>query len=293
MADEPRLRLGRGLAALIGEANDDARGAGGNRGVQKAPIEYLRPNPQNPRKSFDSGSLEELTESIREKGILQPIIVRELSGQPGSMEIIAGERRWRAAQNAGLHTVPVLVIEATDKESLEFAIIENVQRSDLNALEEAEGYARLIHEFSYTHADLGRVIGKSRSHVANTLRLLNLPENIKSLLSDGTLSAGHARALLALKDPESVAKRIVSEGLSVRDVERIAQDQINRPDAEAHMPEGGKAQKSPDTIALEKRLSEAIGLSVDLNHRGEKGEVRIRYKTLDQLDQLCSRLLPN
>ena len=295
MAEEPRLRLGRGLAALIGEASEDPVGADRNRGQRRVPIEFLRANPRNPRKTFDDPHLDELAESIREKGILQPIVVRELSIAPGVFEIIAGERRWRAAQRASLHTVPIVVIEATDKESLELAIIENVQRADLNALEEAEGYGQLIREFEYTQADLARIIGKSRSHVANTLRLVNLPDSIKQLLADGSLSAGHARALITLSNPESLAKRIVEQGLSVRDAEKISQDYANQ-DYNSETPVGETARqrrkgvKDPDTQALEKTIQNATGLSVDIKNRGESGEIRIRYKTLEQLDEICRQL---
>ena len=222
-----RSRLGRGLAALIGDA-PNINGSLPPKNVQKAPIEFLRPNPQNPRTYFSENELEELTASIRERGILQPIIVRQVPNLVDAFEIIAGERRWRAAQRAGLHDVPVLLVEADDRQSLEFAIIENVQRSDLNALEEALGYERLINSFSYTQADLGRVVGKSRSHVANALRLLNLPQLIKDKLHNGQLSAGHARALLALPNMEEVAEEIVSKGLSVRDVEKMSQQNVEK-----------------------------------------------------------------
>lgn len=288
MVEESRPRLGRGLAALIGDAGSEPGER--ERGQRRIPIEFLRANPRNPRKTFDSNSLDELTESVREKGVVQPIVVRELPGQPGTFEIIAGERRWRAAQRASLHTVPVVVIEATDRESLELAIIENVQRSDLNALEEADGYAQLIQEFGYSHADLGRVIGKSRSHVANTLRLVGLAGSIKKLVMDGSLSAGHARALLSISDPEPLARRIVAQGLSVREVEKIVHDQVSQSADSNVGPAVGKSEKAADIKVLEKSLQEALGLSVEIAHRGAGGEIRLRYKTMEQLDLICHKL---
>jgi ParB family chromosome partitioning protein len=229
MADENRPRLGRGLAALLGEqvaAPASAADAAAPRAPsRKVPIEFLRPNPRNPRKYFDEAYLDELTESIRERGLIQPIVVRPVRGTPDAYEIIAGERRWRASQRAGLHDVPIHLIDADDKMALELAIVENIQRADLNAIEEAGGYEQLMREFSYTQADLGKVLGKSRSHVANTLRLLNLSDSLKEKVRSGQLSAGHARALLTVQDPEALAQLIISKGLSVRDVERLAQEQ--------------------------------------------------------------------
>ncbi|MGD9659470.1 MAG: ParB/RepB/Spo0J family partition protein, partial [Methylocystis sp.] len=218
MAEDSRRRLGRGLAALLGDAAADAAPAERPRGPRKAPIEFLRANPRNPRTSFGEEDLAELTASIREKGVIQPIVVRVIAGVADAYEIIAGERRWRAAQMAGLCDVPVVIHEADDKEALELAIIENVQRADLNAIEEAKGYERLGAEFGYAHGEIAKIIGKSRSHIANTIRLLNLPEAAKKLVSEGAISAGHARALLAVADPAAVARRIVEQGLTVRDV---------------------------------------------------------------------------
>lgn len=281
-----RSRLGRGLAALIGDAPDLNTGSPRSKNVQKAPIEFLRPNPQNPRTQFAEIELEELTASIRERGILQPIIVRQVPNIVDAFEIIAGERRWRAAQRAGLHDVPVLLIEADDRQSLEFAIIENVQRSDLNALEEALGYERLINHFSYTQTDLGRVVGKSRSHVANALRLLHLPQSIKDQLHSGHLSAGHARALLALPNMEEVAKDIVAKGLSVRDVESMSQTAKEKISAV----EIKGRPKDADTHALEKALSNVTGLLVSIAHKKSGGSVTVKYKTLEELDSLCRRL---
>jgi len=286
MADDARSRLGRGLAVLIGDTSSLERDAGSH--VQlKAPIEFLRPNPRNPRQGFDEAELQELAESIRERGIIQPILVRHLAGMSNVYEIIAGERRWRAAQRVGLHEVPIVVIDADDRQSLEFAIIENVQRSDLNALEEALGYERLTSEFSYSHSDLAKVIGKSRSHVANMLRLLKLPDEAKKYVVDGSISAGHARALLSVDHPEKIARQIVDEGLTVRDVERLVQE---RTPAESKSKSRVAVEKDPDTRALEKLLTDLLGLTVRITPRGEDGDVQIRYKSLEQLDLLCKRL---
>ncbi len=285
MAEEAKSRLGRGLAALIG----DAGGADSDPSLRKpsrTAIEFLRPNPRNPRQIFQDDNLRELADSIRERGIVQPIVVRELPGVSNVYEIIAGERRWRAAQIAGLHEVPIVVVEASDQQSLEFAIIENVQRADLNSIEEAQGYQSLLNEFSYSQQDLAKIIGKSRSQITNTLRLLKLPEPVKQFVIEGSISAGHARALLALSDPLIVAKRIIAEDLSVRDVERLAQAK----DAHAKAPMRAAKERDADTLALEKLLSELLGLSVAINHRNEAGDVRIKYKSMEQLDSLCKRL---
>lgn len=287
MVDEQKTpRLGRGLAALIGDSADPSAVLGQ---AKKIAIEFLRPNPRNPRKDFREEDLDDLTNSIREKGIIQPILARSLPQLRGVYEIIAGERRWRAAQRAGLHEVPVFLVEVGEKEALEFAIIENVQRSDLNALEEALGYQQLMAEFDYSQQDLGRVIGKSRSHVANTLRLTKLPNSVQSLVVDGRLSAGHARALLSVADPKLVAQQIIDNGLSVRDVERIVQRET-KPELETPAPEKSQKVKDADTRALEQALSDVLGLAVLIDHKGERGEMRIRYRNLEQLDHLCQRL---
>ncbi len=288
--DQPRPRLGRGLAALIGDSSEEASTDRKGGGQKRVPIEYLRPNPKNPRKNFAESELEDLANSIREKGVIQPILVRSV--RPDSYEIIAGERRWRAAQRASLHDVPIIVIEAGDKEALEIAIIENVQRTDLNALEEAHGYQQLAAEFGYSHPDLAKVIGKSRSHVANTLRLLKLPETVQRMLIDGQISAGHARALLTVADADRMAKLIVAQGLTVRDIERVAQSEAHKRLPETNERASGKAgrEKDADTRALEKALADVLGLIVTIEHKGESGEVRIRYKSLEQLDALCRRL---
>jgi ParB family transcriptional regulator, chromosome partitioning protein len=281
-------RLGRGLAALIGDTADDAAFSQKTRGQRAVPIEFVRANPLNPRKSFAEEDLRELTESIREKGIIQPLVVRPMFGMPDVFEIIAGERRWRAAQRAALHEVPIVVIEAGDKEALELAIIENVQRTDLNPLEEAAGYEQLMEQFGYIQSDLAKVVGKSRSHVANTMRLSKLSDTVKSYVSSGQLSAGHARALLSVADPDAVARRVVTQGLTVRDVERIAQSQLEK--ANVPLETKSKVEKDTDTKALEKALSDVTGLSVSIDHKSGGGILSIRYKTLEQLDALCRRL---
>ncbi len=292
MAEEAaRPRLGRGLAALMGDVGDEMsvmeRARGGQRRV---PIEFLRPNPRNPRKNFAENELDNLAGSIRQRGVIQPILVRALPDLPDAFEIIAGERRWRAAQRAGLHDVPIVVVEADDKTSLEYAIIENVQREDLNPIEEAAGYQRLMEDFAYAPADLGTVLGKSRSHVVNTMRLLGLPAPVQSLVVEGKISAGHARALLAVRNPEAVAKRILERGLNVRDVERIAHEENADAEERPTRSRRGAAAKDPDTRALERALEDVLGLTVSIEHRGEGGEVRVRYASLEQLDALCRRL---
>jgi ParB family transcriptional regulator, chromosome partitioning protein len=289
MAEEARPRLGRGLAALIGDAGNEAAAIDRLRGQRLVPIEFLRPNPRNPRKDFKESELDDLSASIKERGILQPILVRAITGVADAYEIVAGERRWRAAQRANVHDVPIILIEADERASLEIAVIENVQRADLNALEEAMGYEQLGNEFSYSHGDLARIIGKSRSHIANTLRLLKLPKLSRQMLAEGHLSAGHARALLSVADPDAVARRIVEQGLSVRDVERITQQESENSAGRAKT-DGARREKDADTRALERDLSNALGLAVSIDGRGERGEVRIRYKDLEQLDALCARL---
>ncbi len=295
MAEEAgRSRLGSGLAALIGDVGDEVGAIDRARGQKRVPVEFLRPSARNPRRHFDESELEDLANSVRERGIIQPIIVRGLPAMIDVYEIVAGERRWRAAQRAGLHDVPVVLVEATDREAMEIAIIENVQRSDLNAIEEAAGYDQLMGEYNYSQTDLAKVIGKSRSHVANTLRLMKLPEAVRSGVVSGQISAGHARALLSVSDPEDTMRRIVSDGLSVRDVERIVQKE-----AQAANDVGGgpvsakrqKAEKDPDTRALEKALEDVLGMSVAIEHRQPgHGVVKISYASLEQLDNICKRL---
>jgi ParB family chromosome partitioning protein len=289
MAEEAtRLRLGRGLAALIGDVDDEITVVERARGSRKVPVEFLRPNPRNPRKSFSDADLGHLASSIRERGIVQPIVVRPLTGLPDGYEIVAGERRWRAAQMVGLHEVPVTIVEIDDRTSLEYAILENVQRADLNAIEEAQGYQRLMDEFAYTQAELSTILGKSRSHVANMLRLLHLPESVRALVTGNRITAGHARALLAVHNPEAVAQKIIEKNLSVREVEEIAY--ADNGNAEPKPGRRPKAEKDPDTRAVERALEDVMGLKVSIAHRGSGGELRIRYGTLDQLDSLCRRL---
>jgi ParB family chromosome partitioning protein len=284
-------RLGRGLAALLGGAETLAAAAR-TRGQQKVPIEFLRPNPRNPRRNFGDESLNELAASIKEKGIIQPLLARPVAGVADAYEIIAGERRWRAAQRAGLHEVPIVSFEADDRQALELAIIENVQRADLDPLEEAAGYERLGDEFLYTQADLAKVIGKSRSHVSNCLRLLKLPERTKSLLREGKISAGHARVLLSSAEPDALAEKIVAQNLSVRDAEKLLEGASGNNSAKGQGPrKRGGGEKDADTRAMEKKLMDQLGMNVTITHReGEAGDVAVRYKTLDQLEFLCRRL---
>lgn len=290
MAEEPsRSRLGRGLAALIGDVGAEST-VERRRGQRRLPTESLRPNARNPRRTFADADLDELAASLRERGIIQPIVARPIRGVADAYEIIAGERRWRAAQRAGLHEVPVVIVEATDAEALQLAIVENVQRTDLNPLEEAEGYRALIRDFSHSQDDVARMVGKSRSHVANTLRLQTLPDRVKELIHSGQLSAGHARALVGRHDAERLADEIVARGLNVRQVEDIARETAKG--AGEQTKSGGKAgvARNADTAALEKRLADALGLEVSIAHRGSRGVVSIRYRDLDQLDDLIRRL---
>ena len=293
MNDDPsRKRLGRGLAALIGEMDKPVPAAASPRiGADgRVPIEFVGPNPRNPRRNFAEAELVDLTQSIREHGIVQPVVVRPAPPVgSGRFEIIAGERRWRAAQRAGLSDIPVIIRDVDDRVALELAIIENVQRADLNPVEEALGYQQLIDDHNYTQADLGQVIGKSRSHVANTLRLLKLPDSIRDMLVDGSLSAGHARTLVTAEDPSVLARRIVDEGLSVRQAEALAQEPVRAP-ANGGRRDFMPAQKDADTLALEKALSDATGLKVTISHGQKGGELKIAYKTLEQLDEICRRL---
>ena len=291
-----RPRLGRGLAALIADSSAQMPSSAEARDRRRLRIDDLRPNPRNPRRHFGEEDLEDLSNSIREKGVIQPILVRPVRGTPpqgghGGFEIIAGERRWRAARAARLDEVPVIVVEVSDREALELAIIENIQRADLNAIEEARGYERLAREFQYSQGDLARIIGKSRSHVANTLRLLKLPESIETMMVEGAISAGHARALLGFDDPESVARKIVARGLNVRDVEKLAQARHrNAPADETRLTTPKRPPLDQDTKALAKRLGAVLGLAVEIGSRGAGGEIRIRYDTHDELESLCRQL---
>ena len=258
-------------------------------GVQLAPIESLKPNPDQPRKVFRPEDLSELSQSIRDKGVLQPILVRAQPGEDGVWQIIAGERRWRAAQAARLIEVPIIVRQMDDLEVLEVAIIENVQRADLNPLEEAQAYASLMERFGRTQDAVAGIVGKSRSHVANTLRLTHLTPRVKELVGEGILSAGHARALLTARDPDALAEKIMLEGLNVRQAEALAR----RSQEGTTRPRSGKTavSASPDTAALEQDLADALGLKVSLADRGGKGELTLAYASLEQLDDLCRRLM--
>lgn len=287
--------LGRGLSALLGEprpkeetsaeVKQAANEAGPVKPSNKVPVEFLKPSPLQPRRNFHEEEIKELAASLKEKGMLQPVLVRPAKGKD-TFEIVAGERRWRAAQKAGLHEVPVIVRELSDAEVLQVAIIENVQRTDLSPVEEARGYRRLIDEFGNKQDDVAKLVGKSRSHVANIIRLLSLPKDVIQLIDEGKLTMGHARALITTSDPSALAKQIVDEGLNVREAEAAAS---------SAKPKTGISKKVPkdaDTLALEKSLSDALGLSVSLNYKGKRGgTVVIRYKTLDQLDALCGRLV--
>ena len=301
---EKRGNLGRGLAALFGDGGPTGEVVEAEpvRGQRPVPVESIHPNPHQPRQRFDPETLEQLAESVRENGLLQPILVRPHPSLDDAFEIIAGERRWRAAQLAQLHEVPVIVRDLSDVKTLEVALLENIQRADLTPIEEAEGYRRLMEEFSYTQADLARSLGKSRSHIANTLRLLTLPEDVRDLLNEGVLSAGHARALVGMPNAGPLAKRTVAEGLSVRQIEKLVneekappkktRDKTGRRDGEELR--DGEAAKDADTLALERDLSAQLGLEVSIRFQGggesERGSVTIRYETLEQLDDLLQRL---
>lgn len=279
------LRLGRGLSALLGDAppaNQPAAQPVSGDGLRTLPIEMLEPGPFQPRGAMEQGPLQELAESIREHGVLQPILVREKPDGPGRYEIIGGERRWRAAQLAQLHEVPIVVRNLDDRAAMAAALVENLQRQDLNALEEAEGFRRLIDEFGLTQDQLGQAVGKSRSHVANTLRLLALPERVRELLRDGALTAGHARALLTSPEAETLALQVVDRGLNVRQTEALAAAKPREPVA--------KAPPAPETVALERDLTSRLGLKVSIRHGERGGQVTIAYRDLDQLDGLI-RLL--
>jgi ParB family chromosome partitioning protein len=286
MADHSRL--GRGLASLIGDVGEETKTTSdAGRNPRRAPIENLAPNPRNPRRTFPDAELDELAASIREHGIIQPIVVRKTSDGDDKFEIIAGERRWRAAQRASQHDVPIVVAEATDKQALEFAIIENVQRADLNPIEEAAGYLSLMDDFGHSQDDVAQIVGKSRPHVANMVRLLKLSEPVKDLVRVGQLSAGHARQLLGQPNALEIAQDIINRGLSVRQVEQEA-----RRDGRAQTRDvaGTSRTKDADTKALERRLSDALGLEVTVDHRGQGGTLHIKYRDLEQLDAVLRKL---
>jgi ParB family chromosome partitioning protein len=291
MAEEGRSRLGRGLAALIGDVGDETKTAERNaRTTRKVPIEFIKANPHNPRKHFAPEELEELTASIKERGIIQPIVVRAVKGATDQFEIVAGERRWRAAQRAALREVPIVTIEVSDAEALELAIIENVQRTDLNPLEEAMGYQALIDQYKHKQDDVARFVGKSRSHVANTLRLLQLPDKVKGYINAGQLSAGHARALIGRPNADELAREIVERGLNVRQVEALTQQPKDGKPATKAGKGKSPSYKDADTMALERRVSDALGLNVSIDHKGDGGVLRIEYNELEQLEHVLSRL---
>lgn len=278
--------LGRGLSALLGDVEETnlATGTGEAASVREIPIELIHANPDQPRTQFAAAEIDELAESIRGKGVLQPILVRPDPGAAGGFQIVAGERRWRASQKAGLRVMPALIRELDDRQVLEIAVIENVQRANLNPMEEAAAYQQLSDRFGHTQDEVAQSVGKSRSHVANTLRLMNLPASVRDLVLEGKLTAGHARAILTAEDPARLAQEIVARGLSVRDAEAL----VRKPAV------SGKARsrstKDTDTLALESDLSDVLGLDVEVVDRGGVGELRIKYATLEQLDELCRRL---
>jgi ParB family transcriptional regulator, chromosome partitioning protein len=283
MSPDVRRGLGRGLSALLGEDAPPPAAAG----VRTVPVEHLHPGRFQPRRRFDEDALEALAQSIAAQGVLQPLVVRPHRDRPGEYEILAGERRWRAAQRAKLHEVPVVLRDVADRDALEFALVENVQREDLNALEEADGYQRLIAEFNYTQDALAQRVGKSRSHVANTLRLLALPDEAKAMVADGRLTAGHARALLTARDPLALAREAVRHGMSVRQVENAARPSEGRSAATA------APMRDANVAALEQELQMRLGMKVAIRHPAGVaggGELAIRYRTLDQLQDLIERL---
>ncbi|NQW01510.1 MAG: ParB/RepB/Spo0J family partition protein [Rhodospirillales bacterium] len=286
MAQKPN-QLGRGLAALLGESNGaDLQDLDKVRALKPVPIAHLHPGKYQPRRIINMDHIDELAASIRDKGIIQPIVVRRHPDKPSEYEIIAGERRWRAAQRAELHEVPIVVKEFSDVEALEVALIENLQRQDLSPLEEAEGYQRLIEEFGHTQEVMARSIGKSRSHVANMVRLIALPREIKDMLDDGRLSAGHARALLAAEDPVTLAENIVARGLNVRETEQLVKAR-NQPARPRKSP---NSTKDADTVALERSLTNQLGLGVTIESKGKGGKLTISFGNLDQLDELIAIL---
>lgn len=286
--------LGRGLSALMADVKDSAPALDAERRApdMMVPVEKVHPNPDQPRRHFEAGALEDLARSITEKGIIQPLIVRNSSREAGCYEIVAGERRWRAAQMAQLHEIPVLVRDFTDTEVLEVAIIENIQRADLNPVEEAAGYSQLMTKFGHTQEKLAEVLGKSRSHIANAVRLLNLPEEVQTYLRDGRLSAGHARALITVPDAVTLARAVIQKGLSVRETEKLAKVSPSDEAGKSAPTPPKKPEKDADTKALESDLSAALSMSVSIDHRpgNEHGALTIRYQSLDDLDRLMALL---
>lgn len=289
MSIAPRRRgLAKGLSALL----DDDAGPGSQQENREAPgparslpIDHLHASPFQPRRRFDPELLETLAQSIRDKGLVQPILVREDGARPGHYEIVAGERRWRAAQIAQLHEVPVVIRVLDDRDALEIAIIENLQRENLTPIEEAEAYRRLTDEFGGTQEEVAQVVGKSRSHVANSLRLLGLPDPVREMLDSGALSAGHARALIGTASPEALARDIVKRGLNVRQAEKLSRNADRQRPVQRRAPD-----RDSDIVALENDLGRVLGLSVAISHQGERGELKITYRSLEQLDEVIRRL---
>jgi ParB family chromosome partitioning protein len=291
MSEEAPLKrrpsgLGRGLSSLLGEVAQEAPTSGGSRpGVMMLPVGSLEPHPNQPRRHFDEAALDELAESIATRGLIQPIVVRPHGGR---YQIVAGERRWRAAQRARLHEVPVIVRDIGEPETLEIAILENIQRQDLNAIEEAEAYKRLMGEFGHTQEALGRLVHKSRSHIANLLRLLDLPEPVRAMIGAGDLSMGHARALIPANDPAALAEEVIRRDLSVRDTERLVRS------SRGHQPASPRPRQvavaNADIEALERQLGDMLGLHVRITHKLDGGSVALNYSSLDQLDMICQRL---
>lgn len=298
MSDEPsgrRRHLGRGLSALLGEEESDFAELDKLRQSRTAPIEHLHPGPFQPRRHFDDEALASLVESIREKGVLQPLLVRRHPDEPNHFQIIAGERRWRAAQRARLHEIPIVVKEIADREALEIALIENVQRQDLTPVEEAEGYARLIEDYGHTQDALAQAIGKSRSHIANTMRLLNLPDGVRLLLQEGKLTAGHARALIGTEDPQALAETVVGRGLNVRQTEKLVKTERGDTAPPAvrkrrQRSQSGGSAGDPDIRDLEESLSGRLGVRVTIDHGPSGGTLSLSYGALEQLDDLVARL---
>ncbi len=288
--EAPRRGLGRGLSALMGESAIEqpiAPGATRPAGIQMMSVGHISPNPDQPRRHFDSAALDELAASIAARGLIQPIVVRP-SPHSSAYQIVAGERRWRAAQRAQLHDVPVIIRELTDAETLEFAIVENIQRQDLNAIEEAESYQRLIGDFGHTQEALGKLVAKSRSHIANLLRLLDLPKPVRDMVGDGRLSMGHARALVTSPNAEALAQDVLRRDLSVRDTEKLARAGKAAPKSRNPTPPSGPSHS--DVEALERQLGDILGLKVQIVHGEKGGHITVNYSTLDQLDLVCQRL---
>jgi ParB family chromosome partitioning protein len=280
---EQRRGLGRGLSALLDEAEAPVTEGERVAGLSEIPVDLIRPNPNQPRRHFGEAEMEELCQSIREKGVLQPILVRP-AGHAGHYEIVAGERRWRAAQRTGVRAIPALVRALSDVEVLEIAIVENVQRADLSPIEEAEGYRALMDRFGRTQAQVAATVGKSRVHIANALRLMQLPEAVQAMLREGRLTAGHARPLIGSPDAERLAEEVAGRGLTVRQAESLARGRSG----------GGsprREERDPNTLSLESDLGEALGLTVEIRHAGAAGELRLHYASLEQLDDLCRRLM--